>query len=559
VLRLELQQLQAENTRRCRERIEAQDWTHVATFEDAGVKRDTPFEQRPDGRKLLDRLDELDVVVTPALNRLGEKRAVEDLFDTLDAAGVEIDSLSEPFLSGATASGRFMRGLINDVSAFERDQLAERVASAAEGRARQGRYNGGPPPFGYRYGSLTVEGRPTGLLVPDPAERLIVERIFTEYVEHRRSQRAIAAGLDRDGAPTRKDGRWYQGTIRQILANEKYAGLIRAGDDLIAGAHEAITPRERWEDAQRVSQERARTRGHGGGRLPTAPFLFNRGRLRCGACGEAMVPRTDHDTYQCHRRVRLGPEGCPQTPVSRTQIDTAFLDHFQRIGLDVEETQRQFVAATELQLAEARALREQAERAAQEAAAAVERARRDYKRRALSAESYEELRPEVEAESAAAAAEVERLREREREVSQSVGLEDVEEEVLRWLAELREMIAGKVRDADSIEAIRAALGRLFEGFRLHRVDEDVRRELEAAEVGLPIPARNHTLLLPDAALVIEPLVKPQAIQGYEDEMVPVLRKVPLSQARKTDANVLPTHYLFMPIPLGGNREGGASS
>ena len=65
-----------------------------------------------------------------------------------------------------------------------------------------------------------------------PARVAVVVRIFRECVELGRGYRTIAAGLNRDGVPSPRDGNWSAntrsqwgvGTIRSILRNPAYRG-----------------------------------------------------------------------------------------------------------------------------------------------------------------------------------------------------------------------------------------------------------------------------------------------------------------------------------------------
>jgi hypothetical protein len=127
-------------------------------------------------------------------------------------------------------------------------------------------------------------------------------------------------------------------------------------------------------------------------------------------------------------------------------VDGAVFDHFASVGLDVEATRRQLLEAAERQLRDARTLREDAETQAHAAAEAVQRISRDYARGALSAESFEELKPQLVAELEAAEAKADRLREREERLLANPERCDLEEELLAELARIRAALAGEVDD-----------------------------------------------------------------------------------------------------------------
>ena len=72
-------------------------------------------------------------------------------------------------------------------------------------------------PFGYR-----IEGDNQ---VIDPAQAAIVERIFSEFTRPyiRAGLSEIADGLNVDGVPTQRGGKWYASTVRYVLGNQVYA------------------------------------------------------------------------------------------------------------------------------------------------------------------------------------------------------------------------------------------------------------------------------------------------------------------------------------------------
>jgi hypothetical protein len=57
----------------------------------------------------------------------------------------------------------------------------------------------------------------------------------------------------------------------------------------------------------------------------------------------------------------------------------------------------------------------------------------------------------------------------------------------------------------------------------------------------------------DGDLMIEPVVRKHVIEGYSENLRPLLRREPLDQAENNYAKGLPTHYLFDAIPVSGGR------
>ena len=421
----------------------------------------------------------------------------------------------------------------------------ERVKAGARRRAERGNLHGGGLPYGYR----RIRDPETGLLrlEPEPAEAEVVRRMFGEYVAGR-SQRRIARDLGRDGIRTKRDSAWAQGTVRGILQNPFYRGAVRLNGEEHEGAHAAIIEPDLWYEAARLREAIIRSNDGGHGPTPKGRHLLLHGLLRCGICGGTMLPRTirptreggePYERYVCRTR-NLDLDGCGQPPVERALIDQAILTDFERRVLDVEATRERMENEASRRLSEARALRERAERDLTAAESAVERVQRDYLADMLSAESYEHLLPMATSERDALAAQVGHLRDREREAEEQLGLPDADRDVLERLTQLREAIAGAVRDASDLDAARAAIASTFESFTLTRLRT------------LPDPAVVYGDLVledePGSAATLDgyalvPEVRSEAIAGYEtvtgeiEVELPILRRIALNQAENSESGI----------------------
>jgi site-specific DNA recombinase len=62
---------------------------------------------------------------------------------------------------------------------FEHATIVDRISAGIERRAKEGRWFGGRPPFGYTFSS---EER---VLVPDPVKAPVVQRVFDLYARKR--------------------------------------------------------------------------------------------------------------------------------------------------------------------------------------------------------------------------------------------------------------------------------------------------------------------------------------------------------------------------------------
>ena len=444
-----------------------------------------------------------------------QARHLAELFFEANRAGVTLRSVQDD----STFDSPILAVVMGERNSEDSRRKGEAVKAGLARRRALGKYIGSRP-YGYRWTRNADDER---VLVPEPAEAAVVRRIFAEYLAGQ-SQLAITRGLIADGIRTGRGGEWHQGTLRSILANPALAGLIRNGEELVEATHEPLVDRETWEQATALRE--AKTRTHKRGRQSSGQHLFRKGFLRCGICGASMVPRTEprrngeaRQTYRCYGRHR-DPRSCAMAPIPRVQVDTAIYSYFEQVGLDVEATREQLAAAIERRVAEVKSLLGGAEKEAREAEARLVRVKGDYASGGLPLEDWIEFKAELEPQRDAACAEVERLRAQLREVEQSEALGDVEQEVLEQLARIRAAVAGAVKDAEGVAAVRSALLRLFDGFVLHR----------------GVPEQAHVELI--GKCWIEPRVSQRAVAGYDEKLRPVLAKKPLDQAVNNYAALL---------------------
>jgi DNA repair exonuclease SbcCD ATPase subunit len=224
--------------------------------------------------------------------------------------------------------------------------------------------------------------------------------------------------------------------------------------------------------------------------------------LRCGECGEAMLPRSDsnRDKYVCRTRKQLGGvEACSMPNQDRAAVDGTFFQMFENVTLDLEATRRQVAEEMSSRLEETEA---QADRATREVArlqAEAQRADRDYRSGELSAASYERLSDDIAAELGAAKAEAERLREHTEAVRESADKIDGEAETLRALAELRTAIAGKVKGSEGLDALRAAIASVSESVEVRILpysEEEARKAHDPAHALTGYASRGNAHLFP---------------------------------------------------------------
>jgi DNA invertase Pin-like site-specific DNA recombinase len=237
----------------------------ASLYREAGV---SGYErERPELERLLAdaKAGKFEVVVFPSIDRAG--RSVKDVIEidaTLRAAGVEIVFLREG-IDTATPTGELYRNIMAAVAQFEGRLIHERLSKGRRAKAARGGYTGGWLPYGYR-----LEG---GRAVVVPAEGRVVGRIF-QWRAAGSSLEWIAARLNSDGVPTRRNGKWRVSTVRGMLGNPFYAGCVKFEGEPIQAQHDTVV-------AEPLFSAASAHVGGAGSRRPA--------RILAGKCGRIPV------------------------------------------------------------------------------------------------------------------------------------------------------------------------------------------------------------------------------------------------------------------------------
>ena len=167
---------------------------------------------------------EADVLVVWKVSRVSRNRKDWAIaVDRVEGVGGRMESATEP-MDTTTSSGRFARGMLAELAAFESERIGEQWKETHERRVRQGLPANGKPRFGYQYDKATG-------FTPDPVTGPVLREMYERYLSGQ-SVYSLVKFLN-DG-PTRpvtgygvsKDGLWSARTIRRILDQGFGAGYI---------------------------------------------------------------------------------------------------------------------------------------------------------------------------------------------------------------------------------------------------------------------------------------------------------------------------------------------
>lgn len=262
------------------------DW--IEGLDESGSQRRSAWWARLDQSIARIENGEADDIVVWKYSRTGRQRLKwAILLDRMDACAGRILSATEP-IDTANAGGRFARGMLGEVNAYQADLIGETWKEAHARRVRSGRPANGKPRFGYAY---TREGGFT----PDPISGPILREAYVRYIGGESVYSLVAWMNDGPTNPVTgyggaSDGLWSDRTLRRVLDSGFGAGKLNvnvgtAKDpryEHAEGTHEPVISDDEWAD---YLEARARRRVYR--RTERSEYLLS-GLLRC-ACGSSMT------------------------------------------------------------------------------------------------------------------------------------------------------------------------------------------------------------------------------------------------------------------------------
>jgi len=236
------------------------------------------------------------------------------------------------------------------------------------------------------------------------------------------------------------------------------------------------------------------------------------------AVRRAETPAGIREHYRCMGR-RSGATDCKQPDVPRAPIDSAVLEYFAAVALDVEGTVAQLAGERNRRLGEVDAKLAQARGVEADAVRQLERLDALMRDEGMTLDEWRRLAAVPQREAEAAALAIDDLTAERGEVESTADVMDATGEFMERITALRASVAGDITNAEGIAATQVALRRVFDGFTLHRDD--------APEA----PRRVNAELMVGASYVVEPRVAEEARLGAMPAGTPVVSRSPLTLAQ----------------------------
>jgi site-specific DNA recombinase len=295
--------------------------------------------------------DKIDFVLVFKLSRFGRNAAdVLGSLQIMQDYGVNLICV-EDGIDSSKDSGKLMISVLSAVAEIERENILIQTMEGRKQKAREGKWNGGFAPYGYKL----VEGN----LVIAEDEVDVIKVIYNKFTTTNMGINAVASYLNNNGYKKKKR---QNGTldafsasfVKAVLDNPVYCGKIAYGRrknekiqgernkyhivkqkefPIYDGIHEAIVPEEIWQAAQEKRKitgfkyEKKHSLDH-------ANILS--GILKCPNCGASMYGNVnrkkkkdgtyyrDYFYYACKHRIKVDGHRCDyRKQWGQSKIDNA--------------------------------------------------------------------------------------------------------------------------------------------------------------------------------------------------------------------------------------------
>lgn len=273
------------------------EWEYAGVYADCGISG-TGISKRDEFIRMLTDCEagKIDIILCKSISRFA--RNTVDLLETvrhLKELGIEV-RFEKEHINSLSEDGELMLSLLASFAQEESRSISENCKWGIRKRFQSGEISvANKHLLGYRYD----EEQEKYIIIPEEAEA--VRWMFQMYIDGI-SLRCIAENMNKAGIRSVLGNEFQEGSVRQLIFNEVYAGDIRRqkcymADPItkakvknngelpqyyMADCHEAIIDRETYAKVKAEMERRAAMQN------PTYPFTR---RIKCSACGMFFMRR----------------------------------------------------------------------------------------------------------------------------------------------------------------------------------------------------------------------------------------------------------------------------
>lgn len=325
-------------------------WTLAGIYADDGISG-TNTKNRTEFNRMIEACmaGEIDMVISKSISRFA-RNTLDCLkyIRQLKAQNIPVYFEKESIWT-FDSKGEMLLTILSSLSQEESRSISENVKWGQRKKFSDGK-------FSLCYGRfLGYEKGEDGTMVINKDQAQVVERIYGLFIAGL-SPKAIAKRLTEEGAPTPGgQEKWYEGTVRSILKNEKYKGCAllqktytpdfltkkavkndgSVPQYYVEDSHPAIIDPDQFQLVQDIFKERARDPKHSGA------TIFS-GKIRCGCCGGWYGSKVWHSNdkyrrviWQCNSKFK-DKTRCKTPHLTEDEVKAAFIRLVNKLSTDRE-------------------------------------------------------------------------------------------------------------------------------------------------------------------------------------------------------------------------------
>ena len=338
------------------------DFKFAGIYADEGITGTNTKKREQFNRMINDcKAGKIDVIITKSISRFA--RNTLDCLNyvrMLKELGIEVIFEKEN-LRTLDSKGEILLTVLSSLAQEESNSLSQSSTWGIRRRFEQGKVIVNHTKF------MGYDKDENGNLVINEKQAKVVRRIFTDYLDGKGPNR-IARELERDGVFNwNGKAKWYEGSIRKMLRNEKYKGeallqktytvdflskkrVINKGEIpqyYVEESHPAIIDSDTWEAVQlEMERRKAYTEKYN---IKKMDYVTNdnpfAGKVICGCCestfGRKVWNSTDErlkrTIWQCNSKYKVkGKIGCRNRHINEEVLYQAFIDTFNAIVRNID-------------------------------------------------------------------------------------------------------------------------------------------------------------------------------------------------------------------------------
>ena len=282
------------------------------------------------------------------LDRFARNREHSIVYKSLlNRNGIQVISINEPIED--TASGKMLEGMLEVISEFYSNNMAQDIKRGMEGNTKRGYFNGGVVPYGYIIKKVNAGGVKKSKLEIDKTRAQIVEKIFSLYLGSN-GAKEIAKILNQEYG---EEKTWAKNGVLNILRNEVYIGNLvwnRGSGDTIKSenAHQPIIKKDIFIKVQKILDSRKPAIVH-----PRSVSSNNHlnGILFCKECKNTYTSYSAksgaYHYYTCQSRFKSGKKICSQKDYNIGKLDSLIMQSIKEKILTEDNIQELLILINE--------------------------------------------------------------------------------------------------------------------------------------------------------------------------------------------------------------------